>query len=210
MALTHSERLNTQYPARVIGGHNYTGPLTRRGQEAKLVFAVIDRDLLAPPGSPAEGDHYIMPATGSPTGAWAGFTNNSLAAYHAGAWVNFAAAEGMLADIADEDIVIRFATTEWRNVSGLVERRNVAVANAATSDLFDAATAGKYHHAFIVDADDPNVRAEIIVLGGAAPVVELASELIGVLELTNVGTVFQIRNLSGLSQNYNIATEEWF
>ena len=116
MALTAARRLNTQYADTVIGGHNYTGALRRRGQEAKYHFAVKDRDLLNPPGGPVEGDHYLMPATGAPAGAWAGFANGSLAAYHSGAWVNFAAAEGMLADIADEDIVLRYSGALWRKM----------------------------------------------------------------------------------------------
>lgn len=114
MALTASERLNTNKAATVIGGHNYTGPHRRRGQETKMVFAVKDRDLTAPPGGPTEGDHYLMPATGGPSGAWAGFANGSLAAYHGGLWVNFAAIEGMVVDIADEDIQLRYDGANWR------------------------------------------------------------------------------------------------
>ena len=33
-------------------------------------LAVLDRDLNAPPGAPAEGDRYIVKASPAPTGAW--------------------------------------------------------------------------------------------------------------------------------------------
>ena len=41
-----------------------------RALDAIVQLSVKDRDLAAPPGSPAEGDRYIVAA--SPTGAWAG------------------------------------------------------------------------------------------------------------------------------------------
>src|SRR5882672_8949984 len=46
-------------------------------------LAVLDRDLTAPPSSPAEGQRWIVKATG--TGAWAGH-NNAIAAWQDGAW----------------------------------------------------------------------------------------------------------------------------
>ena len=46
-------------------------------------LAVADRDLTAPPGAPAEGQRWIVKATG--TGAWAGH-NNAIAAWQDGAW----------------------------------------------------------------------------------------------------------------------------
>jgi hypothetical protein len=45
--------------------------------------SVLDRDLTAPPGSPAEGDCYLV-ATGG-TGDWSGH-DGDLAAYQGGAW----------------------------------------------------------------------------------------------------------------------------
>ena len=45
---------------------------------------VLDRNLAAPPGSPVEGDAYIVAAAAS--GAWAG-KSNQVAAYPGGGWV---------------------------------------------------------------------------------------------------------------------------
>ena len=46
-------------------------------------LAVADRDLSAPPGSPAEGERWIV-KTGA-TGVWAGH-DNAIAAWQDGAW----------------------------------------------------------------------------------------------------------------------------
>lgn len=48
-----------------------------------LCNGVIDKDLNTAPGSPSEGDVYIVGT--SPTGAWAGRAN-SLAGFFGGAW----------------------------------------------------------------------------------------------------------------------------
>lgn len=93
---------------------------------------------------------------------------------------------------------------------GVRQQLAVSVNNAATQTLFNAATAGKRYYAYVVDTTDPLARAEIIVLGGAVPVVESLSEIVGVLELSNSTTSFLFTNLSGSTQSYNIAIEEWF
>ncbi len=46
-----------------------------RALDAMVQLAVLDRDLAAPPGSPAEGARYIV--GGSPTGAWSGHAGRS-------------------------------------------------------------------------------------------------------------------------------------
>lgn len=48
-----------------------------------LTYGVKDKDLAAPPGSPAEGDTYIVGAAA--TGAWTGRTN-SIAGFFGGSW----------------------------------------------------------------------------------------------------------------------------
>ena len=54
-----------------------------RALDAVVQLAVLDRDLATPPGSPAEGDRYIVAA--SPTGDWDGQAGN-IAAFQDGAW----------------------------------------------------------------------------------------------------------------------------
>jgi hypothetical protein len=54
-----------------------------RALDAIVQLAVLDRDLAAPSGSPAEGDRYIV--ADAPTGAWAGRAGD-IAAFQDGAW----------------------------------------------------------------------------------------------------------------------------
>ncbi|KAB2857294.1 MAG: DUF2793 domain-containing protein, partial [Bauldia sp.] len=54
-----------------------------RRLDAVLQLAVVDSTVTAPPGSPAEGDRYIVPA--GATGAWAG-EDGAVAAFADGAW----------------------------------------------------------------------------------------------------------------------------
>jgi hypothetical protein len=70
---------------------------------------VIDRNLTAPPGSPAEGALYII-ATGG-TGAWSG-QDGKLAIYFSG-WYFIAPKEGFQAWVADEDIVVIYDGSAW-------------------------------------------------------------------------------------------------
>lgn len=65
-------------------------------------LSVLDKDLATPPGSPADGDAYIVAA--SPTGEWAGWAGDI--AYRAdGAWLRLVAGSGWRAFVADEGAV---------------------------------------------------------------------------------------------------------
>jgi hypothetical protein len=62
-------------------------------------FIIKDRDLAAPPGSPANGDSYIVAA--SPSGAWASHAG-AIAVFLNTAWVFVTVIDGMTAVILDE------------------------------------------------------------------------------------------------------------
>lgn len=78
-------------------------------------FRFKDRDLAAPPGSPADGDCYLVAA--SATGAWAG-QDGKIAFYRSSAWVFLTAKEGMAGYIADEDAAVTFDGTDWNTIGG--------------------------------------------------------------------------------------------
>src|SRR5262245_30542356 len=78
--------------------------------DAVVMLCVLDRDLATPPGSPAEGDRYLVAP--SPTGAWAGQAGR-VAARQDGAWRFCAPQEGWRVWIADEDILLVFNGTTW-------------------------------------------------------------------------------------------------
>lgn len=77
--------------------------------DALLMGGIKDRHLTAPPGSPAEGDRYIVAAGGS--GAWSGY-DGYMAIYYSG-WVFLAPAEGWLLWVDDENVFIRYDSAAW-------------------------------------------------------------------------------------------------
>jgi len=81
-----------------------------RALDAIVQIGVLDRDLTAPPGSPADGDSYIVAA--GATGAWAG-NDGQIAAWQDGAWIFYAPREGWLAWVADEDLLLVWDGASW-------------------------------------------------------------------------------------------------
>lgn len=91
------------------------------------------RATTAEPGSPAEGDCYLLPVT--PTGThWSG-NGGKIAIFYNGAWSFKAAKEGFIAWIDDEDIVVAFDGASWNSMS--------AAAEATDSDVWTATDATK-------------------------------------------------------------------
>lgn len=74
---------------------------------AMTQLSVINRTLSAPPGSPAQGDRYIVAA--APTGAWATHADH-IALWIGSAWVFYVPKKGTLAFIEAEDKISVFKT----------------------------------------------------------------------------------------------------
>lgn len=72
---------------------------------------IIDRDLSAPPGSPTEGDTYIV--AGSATGDWLG-QEGDIAYFNGSVWKFFTPYEGVVVRVADENIRIEYDGTNWQ------------------------------------------------------------------------------------------------
>jgi uncharacterized protein DUF2793 len=70
----------------------------------------LDKDLTTPPGSPANGDNYIIPS--GATGVWSGKTNQ-IAHFYGGAWTYWAPTEGVRLWLNDEDTEYVFDGTRW-------------------------------------------------------------------------------------------------
>ena len=78
--------------------------------DAMVQLAVLDRDLSAPPGSPADGDRYIV-GSGT-TGAWAGW-DGSVAYWVDGAWMRLVPRPGWQAWVEDENLLLLFDGSAW-------------------------------------------------------------------------------------------------
>ena len=79
--------------------------------DAVVQLSVLDRDLTAPPGSPADGDRYIV-ASGA-TGLWAGWDLN-VTTWVDGVWMRLVPRPGWLAWIADETVAAVWTGTIWK------------------------------------------------------------------------------------------------
>lgn len=86
---------------------------------------VIDKDLTAPPGSPAEGDRYIVGS--SATGVWSGH-DNDIAEFVNSAWEFYTPSDGWRIDVVDEQGRYRFNGTSW--ISGIIFRRAMLLMGA--------------------------------------------------------------------------------
>ena len=82
--------------------------------DAIVQLSVKDRDLASPPGSPADGDRYIVAA--GATGAWAG-EEGSIAVRQDGAWSFCAPREGWRTWVEDEDALLVFDGSGWVDVA---------------------------------------------------------------------------------------------
>ena len=93
-------------------------------------LAVISRALSAPPGSPAEGERYLIAASAS--GAWSGH-DGELAFYQDGVWRFAEPRTGWrLWSIAEEKFWL-FDGTLWRDLQNLDELQNLSLLGVNTT-----------------------------------------------------------------------------
>lgn len=104
---------------------------TLRLIDTLVQLAILDRDLTAPPGSPAEGQRWIVKAT--PTGAWAGHANH-IAAWQDGGWVFCVPQTGWFAYIIDEGALAAWNGTAWVDALALLSSlQNIALLGVGTT-----------------------------------------------------------------------------
>ena len=77
--------------------------------DAVIRLSVIDRDLATPPGSPTEGDRYLVAASG--TGDWSGEDGN-VAVYLSG-WTFLTPQEGWMMWVVDEALELFYDGSSW-------------------------------------------------------------------------------------------------
>ncbi len=88
-----------------------------RALDAIVQLAAKDRDLAAPPGSPANGDRYIVAA--GPTGAWVGHAAD-IAVWQDGAWDFHDAREGWRCWVDDENVFLLFNGSAWVDLGAFI------------------------------------------------------------------------------------------
>lgn len=106
---------------------------------AGVHLSVKDRDLTAPPGSPASGDTYIVGA--SATGAWATH-DGKIALWDGAAWVFHTPRLGWVAYIEDEEVVSVFKAS-WSAGQPTNERATISMATDANKTATAAEAASR-------------------------------------------------------------------
>ena len=128
--------------------------------DALVALDVIDRDLTAPPGGEADGDTYIVgPAA---TGAWAGQDGN-VAYFLAGAYKFFTPANGQLAWIEDENLLLVYDGS-WTNP----EINPAKLGINATADATNRLSVTTPAVLFNAETDDIQVKLSKAAIGDTA------------------------------------------
>lgn len=146
---------------------NSTGQ-SPRVNEAINVYEVLaqasvkDKDLATPPGSPTNGDAYIVAA--SPTGAWSGKAKY-IAAWYNSAWLLVAPTKGMLVHVDDEDKFYKYDGSAWAEytltVTTAPTRTTVTKTASFTASTSEAAI-------YRIDASSGNVTVTLPAASGVA------------------------------------------
>lgn len=91
---------------------------------------LLDRDLSAPPGSPADGDTYLVKAAGS--GDWIG-QDGRIAFAVDGAWRFYAPYTGLIAYVVDEGVLLVYNGSAWVDLTSLLSFENLSMLGVNTS-----------------------------------------------------------------------------
>jgi hypothetical protein len=117
--MTESARLRIPYIAASQAQKHVTHNEALTLLDTLVQASVKDKDLTAPPGSPAEGDCYIVAPSG--TGAWTGW-DNRIVRYIDGEWRSYlpgaGSGEGWLTYVQDEELLYVFDGSAWVAAAG--------------------------------------------------------------------------------------------
>jgi hypothetical protein len=96
-------------------------------------LAVLDRDLNAPPATPAEGQRWIVKSSPAPTGAWANH-GGQIAAWQDAAWQFSSAKTGWVAYVVDEGALLAWNGAAWVDaLTMLSSLQNIALLGLGTT-----------------------------------------------------------------------------
>ena len=107
---------------------------------------MLDRDLSAPPSSPADGDRYIVAA--APSGAWTGAAG-AVAWFDVNAWRILQPQTGWIAWIADESLALCWSGLDWTPLASVnpVSLMGVNATADATNRLAVSSAGSLFNHA---------------------------------------------------------------
>lgn len=128
--MTRTPNLNLPYLDAAQAQKHVTHNDALRILDALVQPAVLSRVLTTPPGTPAEGDRYIVAA--SATGAWVG-QDGKVAAWQDGAWAFYLPRAGWLVWVTAESALVINTGTAWTPANSTLQ--NIALLGVnATAD----------------------------------------------------------------------------
>jgi len=139
---------------------------TLRLIDTLVQLAILDRDLSAPPGSPAEGQRWIVAASPTPTGAWAGH-GNQVAAWQDGGWVFCVPQVGWFAYVVDEGALVAWSGTAWINALAMLSvLQNLSLLGVGTTADATNPFSAKLNNALwvaktVAEGGDGNLRYKL-------------------------------------------------
>ncbi len=113
---------------------------------------LLSRSLSAPPASPAEGDTYLVEATG--TGAWAG-EDGQIAQWQSSAWAFFAPYANRPAYVADESLQIVYDGSAWATDAVTDTRHGIVIGSPDAAPLIALDNAGNTYGTSVLLDHDP-------------------------------------------------------
>lgn len=127
--------------------------------------AIADRDLATPPGSPSDGDAYLVAANG--TGDWVG-QDGKIALRIGTAWEFVPASEGMQLFVKDEDVRIEYDGAAWAASGGGGSSSTSVTQQTGTSYTFgidDADSVVEFDNASAITVTVPPNSSVAFALG---------------------------------------------
>lgn len=85
--------------------------------EAILAGGIVDRDNGGPPGSPSNGDVYIVD---NATGTWSAAGVNDIAYYYGSSWHFYTPVEGVRVWVKDENIEVIYDGNNWADIMAYI------------------------------------------------------------------------------------------
>jgi len=137
------------------------------GNPAELDWqaSVLDRDLTSPPGSPSQGDRYIVAAGGS--GDWSGLDGH-IVEYNGTSWTDVTPSEGTVTLVEDEDILVGYNGSAWVDLGTFANIRDLTDGGNADA-LHTHDTAGLADGAVTAAKLDTTVAGNCLTGGGGSP-----------------------------------------
>jgi hypothetical protein len=134
--MSNTGRIAIPYMSATQAGKELTFNNAMKRIDATVNLAVSSRTTTAPPGTPENGEVFLVPA--SATGAWAGM-DGKLAFYNAG-WEFLTPVEGWRCWVVDDAEEIVLTDTGWVQIGGLPATGWEDPTGTQTRTTFDTST----------------------------------------------------------------------